>query len=266
MGIEPGYASVVGLAAAHRARLVVVADEVVPASTRWVVGANAVDAHLVDAEYGRDFVADRVGPVALAYDGAPDEASGEPLRVVRGVEVGNVFQLGTRYTDALGATWLDEAGAAQPFVLGSYGIGVGRLLACIAEHHRDEHGLALPASVAPFDVAVVSLGRDPATAERARALAAALRGAGVTALLDDRDLGAGAKLADADLRGSPLRLVVGERGLRRGVAELRRRLATWRHDGPGTTRPGEVREVPLEDVVAAVRTERDALRSELHSA
>lgn len=261
VGIEPGYASVVGLTAEQRGQVFVIADDGIPVQTNWIVGANERDVHFVGAQLGRDFQADVVGPVAMAFEGACDEQSGEPLRVVRGVEVGNIFQLGRHYTDAVGATWLDEQGRPQSFVMGSYGIGVGRLLACLAEHHRDEHGLAWPIAVAPFEVQLVAIGKGDGPRQEVAALAEQLRAEGLEVLVDDRDVGAGSKLADADLRGLPLRVVVGERGLKKGVVELKRRLASWRHEGPGSTSPGEVREVPLGAVVAAVVDETRTLRT-----
>lgn len=259
-GLEPGFASAVGLANAQRDAITVVADELIEAQTNWVVGANEVDVHLTGAQVGRDFTLDATGALALPPEGALDESSGEPLTFVRGVEVGNIFQLGRRYTDAVGATWLDEQGRPRSFVMGSYGIGVGRLLACLAEHHHDEHGLAWPPAVAPYDVQIVAIGKGDAARTAAGTLAEALRQAGVDVLVDDRDIGAGVKLTDADLRGLPLRVVVGQRGLDRGVVELKRRLATWDHAGPGTTAPGEVREVAHDVAVSAVLAELEALR------
>jgi len=151
------------------------------------------------------------------------------------------FCLGTRYSEALGASFLDEDGVSRPIVMGSYGIGIGRLLACVAEHHRDERGLALPAAVAPFDVTLVALGRGEAVRLAVDELYAALGRAGVEVLYDDRDASAGIKFADADLRGMPLRLTVSERSLKSGGAELRRRA-----DGATTI-------VPLDSAVETMR-------------
>jgi len=146
------------------------------------------------------------------------------LRLVRGVEVGNAFKLGTRYTKALGATFQDEAGALREIVMGSYGIGVGRLIGCIAEGHHDERGLLWPVAVAPFHVYLVGLDleRDEVR-EAAEALCDALAAAGIETLYDDRDERAGVKFNDADLLGMPLRLTVSRRTVANGAAELKLR-------------------------------------------
>jgi prolyl-tRNA synthetase len=158
-------------------------------------------------------------------------------------------ELGTRYSEALGATFTDEAGEERPIVMGSYGIGVGRLLACVAEEHRDERGLALPIAVAPFEVALVGLGRSEEARDRAEAVYRAMREAGVEVLYDDRDASPGVKFADADLRGMPLRVTVSDRSLAEGGVELKRRTA------------GEPILVPLDSCVTAVRAEVEELRT-----
>ena len=176
--------------------------------------------------------------MAAAFDGAPCASCGSPLRLTRGVEVGNIFQLGTRYAEALEARYTDEAGTAHPIVMGSYGIGLERLLACVAEEHRDQHGLVLPVSVAPYQVALVALARKEETWQAAEQVFAALVAAGIEVLYDDRrDLSAGVKFTDADLRGLPLRVVIGERSLAAGGAELSRRgRGGTAHRSPGPTR------------------------------
>jgi len=147
----------------------------------------------------------------------------------RGVEVGNIFQLGTRYSDALGCTFLDKDGQQKPVIMGSYGIGVGRLLACVAEAHHDEHGLVWPITVAPFHVHLVLLrGKGtPQAEETADKLYTDLQAAGIEVLYDDRDESPGVKFNDADLIGCPVRITVSERALAQGGAEmkLRRELA-----------------------------------------
>ena len=201
---------------------------------------------------GRDYAPDHVADIALAYEGAPCADCGAPLRMARGVEVGNIFQLGTRYTDAVEARYLNENGKTQSIVMGSYGIGVGRLLACVAEHCRDDRGLALPISVAPFQVMLVGLVKKPAERAAADGVYDALRAAGIEVLFDDRKkVSPGYKFAEADLRGLPLRVVVSARGLKEGVAELKRRAG------------GDAWKVPLADVVEAARAEIAKLRAEL---
>src|SRR5262249_5519761 len=155
-----------------------------------------------------------VADIAAVSAGAPCERCGAPLGLARGVEVGNIFQLGTRYTEALGATYLDAEGQAHPVVMGSYGIGVGRLLACLAEAHRDERGLKVPVPVAPYQVYLVRLSRGEEALDRqADALYETLREAGIEALYDDRDVAPGVKFNDADLIGIPLRATISARSL-----------------------------------------------------
>jgi prolyl-tRNA synthetase len=143
----------------------------------------------------------------------------------RGVEIGNIFQLGSRYSEAMGATYLDEDGQLKPIVMGSYGIGSGRLLACVAEEHHDEQGLIMPMTVAPYQVYLAFLpSQEQNTQEIAERLYAQLQDAGVEVLYDDRDERPGVKFKDADLIGIPLRLVVAERSLEQGGLELKRRV------------------------------------------
>ena len=214
-GAVPGYGSSVGLP-----DVLVVADDLIPLSTNLVVGANEPDAHLTGANYGRDFTAAVVADIAAARAGDPCPECGVALQMRRGVEVGNIFKLGTRYSESLGCFYHDPGGAEKPVVMGSYGIGVGRLLACIAEEHHDEHGLRWPVSVAPYQVCLVNLAADPHPADR---LYARLQGTGLEVLYDDRAERAGVKFNDADLIGTPLRVTVGDRSLVRGEAEVKRR-------------------------------------------
>jgi len=161
---------------------------------------------------------------------------GEPLSVDRGIEVGHVFQIGTKYSVALDAHYTDEHGEQHPMVMGCYGIGVSRVVAAIVEEHHDEHGLVWPAAVAPFDVHLLVLpGKGDAAAE---VLAAAgrlyddLRAAGLDVLFDDRDASPGVKFADADLVGVPVQLVVGAKGLAKGIVERKDRATGTRDDLP----------------------------------
>jgi prolyl-tRNA synthetase len=146
---------------------------------------------------------------------------------------------------------MDEEGRQRPIVMGSYGIGVGRLLACVAEHHRDERGLALPISVAPFQVALVSLAQDQTMRAQADDLYAQLQNAGIETLYDDREVSAGVKFADADLRGLPLRVTLSDRSIKRGGAELKLRSGS------------ETRYVALDQVVSATREEIGKLEAAL---
>jgi len=216
-GAEPGYASPVGIRGVR-----VVVDDLVPACPNLVAGANQPDLHLRNVNYGRDYTASLVADIvaARAGDGCPQ--CGEPMRMSRGVEVGNIFQLGTRYSEALGCTFLDENGQNRLVVMGSYGIGLGRLIACVAEEHHDERGLMWPVSLAPYPVHLVVLkGREVDTEALAASAEAALSAAGLEPLVDDREESAGVKFNDADLIGLPLRVTVSERAFKSGGLELK---------------------------------------------
>ncbi|MFQ5945699.1 MAG: proline--tRNA ligase, partial [Anaerolineae bacterium] len=207
-GAVPGYASPVGLQDA-----LVIVDDVVTTSPNLVAGANEEGYHLLNVNYGRDFSAEWVGDIAAAQSGDPCPDCGSPLESHRGVEAGNIFKLGTHYSEAMGSRYLDQEGRSRPVVMGSYGIGLQRLLASIAEEHHDERGLAWPISVAPFQVHLVVLRGGSEEAER---LYRALREAGIETLFDERDESPGVKFADADLIGLPLRFTVSKRSLAEG--------------------------------------------------
>ena len=187
----------------------------------YVVGANRRDHHLRGVEPGRHFAFERVDVRKVE---AGDTVGGQAITIQAAIEVGNIFQLGTRYSEPLGATFLDVEGKERPIVMGSYGIGPARIVAAAVEQFADEKGIAWPRALAPWDVEVVALGK-PGSDELAAAegLYRELRTAGLEVLLDDRDLGPGAKFADAELLGCPLRLTVGRRSLQEGRAEAQRR-------------------------------------------
>ncbi len=240
VGAEPGYASPVGLE-----DVFVVVDDIIPESPNLVAGANLDGHHLINVNYGRDYHAQIVGDIAAAQDGDSCPVCEGGLQAVRGVEVGNIFQLGTKYSQDLGATYQDREGNSHPVVMGSYGIGSGRLLACIAEEHNDDNGLVWPISVAPYQVHLIVLsGRTRTTAGSARegglegrtgepsglageALAENLyqdlRDAGIEVLYDDRPASPGVKLKDADLIGIPIRVTVSQRAHDQGGVEYKRR-------------------------------------------
>lgn len=220
VGAVPGYASPLGV---HDALIVV--DELLPHSPNLVSGANEEGYHLLNVNYGRDYTAHRVADIAAARQGDGCPVCGEPLRESRGVEVGNIFKLGTRYSAAVGATFLDRDKQEKPIIMGSYGIGVGRLLACVAEEHHDDYGLIWPISIAPYAVHLTLLhGKGSSEAQEvAEVLYARLRAAGVEVLYDDREESAGVKFNDADLIGLPLRVTVSERALKQGGVEFKRR-------------------------------------------
>ncbi len=219
IGAVPGYGSAIGISGAT-----VVADDLVAASPNLVAGANEEGYHLLNSNHGRDFTADVVADITAARDGDPCVRCGSPLRTTRGVEAGNVFKLGTRYSAAVGATFLGSDGQERPIVMGSYGIGIGRLLACAAEEHHDGYGLCLPISIAPAHVHLCRLGSADSEAGRvADRLYEQLGARGVEVLFDDRGERPGVQFADADLIGLPLRVTVGEKSLAKGGVEVKRR-------------------------------------------
>jgi len=195
---------------------------VVP-GTSWITGADAPGKHVFGLVAGRDFTADGVVEAAEVRAGDPAPDGSGDLELARGIELGHIFALGRKYSAALGLTVLDENGKSVVVTMGSYGIGVSRVVAALAEANHDAKGLLWPAQVAPAHVHVVATGKDAAVFETAEALAAALVAEGLDVLVDDRPkVSAGVKFADAELLGVPVILVVG-RSLANGVVEVRRR-------------------------------------------
>ncbi len=221
IGAEPGYGSPLDT---RRDAYLLVVDDLVSVSPNLVAGANRMGYHLRHTNYGRDYHADVVTDIVTAEAGHACVQCGAPLDAVRGVEVGNIFKLGTRYSAALHATFLDVDGREQPVIMGSYGIGIGRLLACIVEAHHDAAGIVWPVTVAPYQVHLVVLGRKaPEAVAAAEALYRQLWDAGIETLFDDREESPGVKFNDADLLGLPVRLTVSARTLQAGGVELKPR-------------------------------------------
>jgi len=221
-GACPGYASPIDLKG--KVKPLVIVDELVAASPNLVAGANEAGFHYRNTNYGRDYQADLVADIAAAFDGAACPECGQKMTASRGVEVGNTFMLGTRYSEAMGCNFLDEDGLLKPVIMGSYGIGVGRLLACVAEEHHDEKGLIWPVSVAPYPIHLVALaGKSEDITEKAETLYQMLCAAGLEPLYDDREESPGVKFMDADLIGLPLRLTLSDRSLQKGGVELKPR-------------------------------------------
>jgi prolyl-tRNA synthetase len=206
----------------------------------YVTGANRPDRHLRGVEPGRDFPFTRAD-VRRVEPG--DTVAGHPIRIEPAIEVGNIFWLGTRFSEPLGATYLDESGIERVIWMGSYGIGPARIVAAAVEQFADERGISWPRSIAPWDVELVALGR-PGTPERdaAEGVYRELRAVGLDVLLDDRDAGPGEKFAEAELLGSPLRLTLGKRSLESGRLEAQVRRGRADHEGG----------VPLEGAAEAV--------------
>ena len=220
VGAVPGYASPLGLE-----DVLVVVDDIIPDSPNLVAGANQEGYHLRNVNYGRDYQADIVVDIAAAQDGDACPNCGAKMKAQRGIEVGNIFKLGTRYSEAMGAEFLDADGESKPVVMGSYGIGSGRTLACVAEEYHDDDGLVLPVSVAPYQVHLVLLtGKgDEEPSDVAERLYLDLQAAGVEVLFDDRQESPGVKFNDADLIGLPIRVTVSQRSLKAGGVEFKRR-------------------------------------------
>jgi prolyl-tRNA synthetase len=256
IGAVPGFASPLNLVGeTHASVLQIVVDDSIPLSPNLVAGANETDTHLLNTNYPRDYQADLVTDIAAADEGTACPECGHSLRMARGVEVGNIFKLGTRYSDSLGCTFLDRDGQQKPVIMGSYGIGVGRLLACVAEEHHDQHGLVWPITVAPFHVHLVLLrGKGtPQAEETADRLYTDLKAAGIEVLYDDRDESPGVKFNDADLIGCPVRITVSERALAQAGVEMKLR------------RDQEKIIVPLPEVLERLRSVIQSLRDEIVS-
>jgi prolyl-tRNA synthetase len=221
-GLVAGSASPVGLSS-----IKTVADESIDKGSNFVAGANKEDYHLLNVNHPRDFKVDVLTDIGLAEEGHGCPRCDSTLVIRRGIEVGHVFKLGTRYSDALGASFPDQDGEQKPIIMGCYGIGVGRLLAAAVEHHHDDKGMVLDPAIAPYEVLLVALNvRNEEVAEAAEAMYEELQSAGLEVLYDDREDSAGVKLNDADLLGLPVRVVVSPRNLKQGEVEVKARSAS----------------------------------------
>jgi prolyl-tRNA synthetase len=234
-GAPVGFAGPVGL------NIPVWADHDVTAIAAAVVGANAADAHFTGAVRGRDYEVGQFADLRNACDGDPCPRCGGKLALRHAIEVGHVFKLGTKYSEALNARFLDEKEQLHPAIMGCYGIGVNRIIAALIETKHDENGILWPMSLAPYEVLLAPLNvNQPEVMEAANQLYDELTRAGVEVLMDDRDQRPGVKFKDADLIGIPLRVVVGGRSLKDGQLELKWR---WK-DSPET--------IPLEGAAIAI--------------
>ena len=228
-GMEAGYGSPLGARDA-----VVVVDELVLRSPNLVAGANRVGWHVRNVNVPRDYTPDVVAEITNAREGDACVRCGSPVQLRKGIEVGNIFKLGTDFTVAAGATYLDDDGERHPIVMGSYGIGLGRNVACVVEAHHDEKGIVWPDEVAPYAAHLVAIGaaREPAVRDTADRLHALAGDAGREILYDDRDESPGVKFTDAELLGMPWILTVSPRSLAAGGVEVTRRAT-----GERATRP-----------------------------
>lgn len=224
--LVPGFVGPVGLA-----NIAIFADEMLRSMQDFVVGANEKDAHLINVNWAIDFRIDKWGDVHTTQSGEGCPQCNGVLKEARGIEIGHVFQLGTKYSEAMNAHFLDEEGNLKPFVMGCYGIGVSRLMAAVIEQFHDERGIIWPFSVAPYQVIIVPVNWEISDQrEVAEKLYRDLLQAGFEVLLDDRNVSPGVKFAEADLIGFPLQAVVGKRGLEKGMVELKYRLGMKRED------------------------------------
>lgn len=240
-GAPVGFAGPVGL------KLRIIADNAVRQMSDFVVGANEKDMHATGVNLDRDFTVSQFADLRQAVAGDPCPRCSGKLESWRGIEVGHVFKLGTKYSEAMNATVLDDQGKARTLIMGCYGIGVGRTVAASIEQNHDENGVIWPMPIAPFQVLVAMLNpNDDAVREASEALYEELLALGVEVLLDDRDERPGAKFKDADLIGIPLRVTVGARGLKEGQVELKARAG------------GEIEMLSLADAAASLKAKVDA--------
>ena len=241
-GWVAGYASPIGVDPAR-----VIADLSVVDAGGLVAGANREGMHLHNVTYGRDWSAATVADIATAGEGDGCAQCDSNLQMQRGIELGHIFKLGTRYADPMEATFLDADGERKTPIMGCYGIGIERLMAAVVQANHDELGIVWPRSVAPFDIHIVPLGGGAEVAEAVGQVESELSDAGWQVLTDDRDERAGVKFNDADLLGAPLRVTIGSRGLKQGQIELKLR-----------SEP-EPSPAPLSGALAAVRAAMDSL-------
>jgi len=235
LGLPIGYLGPVGL---RDVRIVVDRDLAVMDAV--VTGANEADHHLKNVRPGRDFAIPEIAALRNMVKGDACPKCGQPLKLLRGIEVGHIFTLGTKYSAAMKADFLDEGGKEQPMVMGCYGIGVTRIVAAAIEQGNDEKGMIFPGAIAPYQVVILPLGAEPELMTAAETIYAELIAAGIDVLLDDRDESLGVKFKDADLLGFPVQVLLGKVFKTEGLAELKAR------------RGGGTRKSPLASVAADI--------------
>jgi len=226
-----GYCGPVGTKAAR-----VIADVSLQGRANWIVGGNKKDYHLGGANPGRDFPEPEYADVTTVVAGDPCPRCSTPLEIYRGIEVGHIFKLGTKYSDSMNCTYLDEGGQRQKMIMGCYGLGIGRTVAAAVEQSHDDAGIIWPMPIAPFEVLITQIGREDNVRATAEDVYRKLLDAGIDVFLDDRDERPGVKFKDADLIGIPLRIAVGAKSLANGQIEW-----SWRKDrAKQLGAPGEV--------------------------
>ncbi|MFP4457518.1 MAG: proline--tRNA ligase [Clostridia bacterium] len=204
----------------------IIVDKACVNSKNLVAGGNKKDYHIKNVNYDRDYKADLVGDITEVKDGSTCINCGGHLKVTRGIEIGNIFKLGTKYSESMGAYFTDSEGNTNPFIMGCYGIGVGRLAASVVEKYNDENGIIWPVNIAPYHVVVMPIGNpDSEPFKVAREIAEGIADVGIEVLFDDRDLRTGVKFNDLDLLGIPLRVVIGNRSIKNNQVEMK-----WRKD------------------------------------
>lgn len=237
-GADVGFAGPVGIAGYK-----IIADEEVMRLQNAVCGANKTDFHLTGVNPGRDFEAVIVGSFRVVVEGDGCPKCGEAMSIVKGIEVGHIFKLGTKYSVSMNATFTDEKGEPKPFIMGCYGIGVGRTMASAIEQNHDDKGIIWPMPIAPFHAHIIPVKvTDPAQMDCAEKLYRELQDAGLDVMIDDRDERAGVKFNDADLIGSPIRVTIGAKTLERGCVEFKLRNSDV------------VEEIPVSEITAKVIT------------
>ena len=228
-GLVKGFIGPVGLPEGIR----VVADASLKSSEWWLVGANLANYHYRHAQMGRDFTIDEWVDVVCAREGDLCPHCGKPMHAARGIEISQVFQLGTKYSESMGATFMDEDGREKPFLMGCYGIGVSRMVSAVVEQHSDERGICWPVCVAPYEVEVVAMSvNDDVVWPVASKVTEELAAADLEVVVDDRKERPGVKFADADLIGIPYQVILGKKGVAAGKAEVKVRETGERFDVP----------------------------------
>ena len=218
-GAPVGFAGPVGLK-----DLKIYADRSITEIDDGITGANEKDAHIVHVQYGRDYRADEVDNLRLAKEGDTCPKCGGKLAITRGIEVGHIFKLGTKYSEKMKATYLDEDGKEKPYIMGCYGIGVSRIAGAVIEQNHDEFGIKWPLSIAPYKVAVVPVNiKEKEQSRVAEKIYDDLANAGIEVILDDRDASIGVKLKDMDLIGFPIKVIIGPKSLAEKKIEIKMR-------------------------------------------